>query len=529
MDSTFDGNRGKPARRKTDHSANGLSSRPEMVQNTKRVSTQRRTVPNNSSVKRTAVQKSVSRQPQKTAQSNVQRPVQRAGQKKSGPVNGKTASKKSSDKPLMLKAFIKPLLVVLIILLLVVLVIKAIFFYQDETELLIREVTIEAGTERPDISLFFKEEPAIPDLVSTNLDFAEVNIGLPQTVNFNIKMYGRNFACRLIILDTVAPKGEGIPQNIFTGDEMPDASACVTGIEDVTDVMISWKELPDMSAGGSFIACALLTDAAGNEATVDVPFEVTKDSAPPVIEGTRDLFAYIGDPVLYRDKVTVTDDYDTDPVLTINTDAVDLNTEGIYEVVYTAKDFSGNESSVTVSIQLAEKPEGYVEPEVVYEAAKEILDEITEPGMTEEEIALQIVWWCRYNIRFILKTSSSSWTEAAYNAFIHRSGNCYSTAYAVKALFDVAGIENMIIERWPYQTATHFWNYICIDGQWYHCDATWREGYDSYFFMYTTEELLDFWQGGWNGFQFKQALYPESAKKSVQNRIDYKNHTIRAE
>ena len=31
----------------------------------------------------------------------------------------------------------------------------------------------------------------------------------------------------------------------------------------------------------------------------------------------------------------------------------------------------------------------------------------------------------------------------------------------------------------------------------------------------------------WNGFQFKQSLYPESAAKSVQNRIDYKNHTIK--
>jgi transglutaminase/protease-like cytokinesis protein 3 len=175
---------------------------------------------------------------------------------------------------------------------------------------------------------------------------------------------------------------------------------------------------------------------------------------------------------------------------------------------------------------MSEKPEGYIEPEVVYEEARKILDEITEPGMTDEEVALQIVWWCRYNISFNLRTNSDSWTEAAYNAYIYRSGNCYSTVYAVKVLLDVAGIENMIIERYPYETATHFWNYVCLNGQWYHCDATWRQGYDSYFFMYTTEELLDFWQGGWNGFQFAQEKYPESATVSVQSRIDYRNHTI---
>jgi len=272
----------------------------------------------------------------------------------------------------------------------------------------------------------------------------------------------------------------------------------------------------------------VLTDACGNQTVVGVPFEVTRDSTPPEITGAMDIDVYLGDTISYRKNITVTDDYDDSPVLEIDTSNVEPDEPGKYDVIYKAKDFSGNESSVTVSIVILEKPEGYVEPEVVYEAAKEILDEITEPGMTDEEIALQIVWWCRYNIRFVLKTEYNSWTEAAYSAYTYRSGNCYATAYAVKALLDVAGFENMIIERWPYQTATHFWNYVKINGEWYHCDATWREGYDSYFFMYTTKELLNFWQGGWNGFQFKEEAFPESASESVQYRIDYYNHTMEA-
>ena len=215
--------------------------------------------------------------------------------------------------------------------------------------------------------------------------------------------------------------------------------------------------------------------------------------------------------VTYLSTLIVTDDYDPEPVVTVDNSAVNVEEEGVYEVIYTATDFSGNSTSVSVDLTVKEKPEGYIEPEEVYELAREILDEITEPGMTEEEVALQIVWWCRYNIKFILKTNSDSWTEAAYNAFINRIGNCYSTVYAVKVLLDVAGIENMIIERWPYETATHFWNYVKLNGQWYHCDATWREGYDSYFFMYTTKELQNFWQGRWNGFQYRVDDYPESA------------------
>ncbi len=421
---------------------------------------------------------------------------------------------------------VKILMVGVVIVLFILVGVRAFVFYQDETGLLIQEVTIEAGSVRPDVNMYFREEPAFPQWVNTNLNFDEVNTDLPQTITFNIQMYGKNFPCRLIIADTIPPEGQGIEQKIFACDEIPDAASCVTGISDITDVTATWQDLPDMSDGGSFTAVALLTDGCGNETTVEVPFEVTKDDTPPVIDGVKDLDVYIGDAITYKDKVTVTDDYDENPVLEIDTSNVNLYEEGTYEVTYTATDFSGNETSITINLTLSEKPEGYVEPEVVYAEAQKILDEITEPGMTEEEIALQICWWCRYNIRFILRTETRSWTEAAYNAFVYRTGNCFSTAYAAKALYDVAGFENMIIERYPYQTATHFWNYVLINGQWYHCDSTWREGYDSYFFMYTTEELLDFWQGGWNGFQFKQEEYPESATESVQYRIDYKNHTI---
>ena len=440
----------------------------------------------------------------------------------------RTSRKPPIDSNKRSSGLIKIMMVSVVILLLLLVGIRIVLFYNDETALLIDEVTLEAGTVKPDISMYFTEEPAFPQLVSSNLNFDEVNTNLPQTVRFNINMYGRNFPCRLIIQDTVAPEGEAVPQKIFSCEEIPDAADCLTGIGDVTGVTAEWKDVPDYSQGGSFLFTAVLTDASGNRTEIGVPFEVTRDSAPPEITGALDIEAYIGDTVSYRQDITVTDDYDEDPVLEIDTSNVDLDEPGKYDVIYKAKDFSGNESSVTVSLILSRKPEGYVEPEVVYEAAREILDEITEPGMTDEEIALQIVWWCRYNIRFVLKSEYNSWTEAVYNAFTYRSGNCYATAYSVKALLDVAGFDNMIIERWPYQTATHFWNYVKINGEWYHCDATWREGYDSYFFMYTTDELLNFWQGGWNGFQFKQEIYPESASESVQDRIDYKNHTIEA-
>lgn len=548
------------------HSANEASARPIKVPSdqsnnnaapARRVSSQQRSqrLPQRNT-QRVSSQRPVQGMPSQTVRKPAQNPSQRQMQKTSGQASGRTVSKvqvkpqnrpqqksvqpvrkpvKQAAKPVRETSpmtpqqtgrIVKILIAAVCVLFVGLLAYLTVVFFRNEAALLTQEVTIEAGAAKPDISMYFSEEPRFPKLVSSNLNFNEVNTELPQTIRFNIKMYGFNYPCRLIIADTIPPEGQGIAQKIFASEDLPDAASCITGIEDITDVVVTWQDVPDMSEGGSFIAKALLTDGCGNETVVDVPFEVTKDSQAPEITGAEDIDVYLGDSVSYRGKIVVTDDYDDNPSLDIDTSAVKLNEPGTYEVVYTATDFSGNETQVKVNIRVSEKPEGYVEPEVVYAAAKEILEEITEPGMTDEEVALQIVYWCRYNIRFILRTYSNSWTEAAYNAFTTRVGNCYSTVYAVKALLDVAGIENQVIERYPYETATHFWNYVKLNGQWYHCDATWREGYDSYFFMYTTEELLDFWQGGWNGFQFDQDKFPESATESVQSRIDYKNHTI---
>lgn len=520
----------------------GTNRHPEARQNARQV--QRRPVNSGSAPvnhpsgqRRPPVQNAGRPAPQRPVQrqQNVQhkpQPAKAAPSKNARPnalVNAKrTPPKKVQQKPVKAsKGLIGLLVGAAVILVLVVLAAVVINFYQKETALLKNEVTIEAGTVRPDINMYFDGELTFPDLMKCNLNFDEVNINLPQTVNFNINIYGLNYPCKLYIVDTIPPTGEGVAQEMFAGQELPDALSCITNINDVTDVSAYWKDVPDLSYGGNFFLNAFLVDAAGNETPVTVPFKVTKDSTPPEIKGALDLEVYIGDSVTYLSTLIVTDDYDPEPVVTVDNSAVNVEEEGVYEVIYTATDFSGNSTSVSVDLTVKEKPEGYIEPEEVYELAREILDEITEPGMSEEEIALQIVWWCRYNIKFILKTNSDSWTEAAYNAFINRTGNCYSTVYAVKVLLDVAGIENMIIERWPYETATHFWNYVKLNGQWYHCDATWREGYDSYFFMYTTKELQNFWQGGWNGFQYRVDDYPESATESVQSRIDYRNHTIK--
>lgn len=425
------------------------------------------------------------------------------------------------------RRFVLPLLIILLLEIIVAgAAVYALTVYNEDTDLIVNENRIEAGTTA-DVSMYITGEPKFPDYVSCNLDFSTVNYNIPQTIRFTVRMYGTNFPCVLEIVDTTPPLAEAVPQSMFSVDEIPPVEECVTNIYDLNEVTVEWLEVPDITLGGNVIAKAAVTDNSGNMTIVDVPFYVTRDTEAPVIEGTHDIEVYIGDPIGYREEVTVTDDLDPNPTLEIDTSEVTGDEPGTYVVTYRAKDFTGNVSEVTINLKLKKKPSTYVEPDVVYAEAQKILDKITNSDMSDMEKALQITYWVRYNVYYVSNCDDSSWTRAAYDGFTKRSGNCYTFAMCAKALFDVAGIENMIIIRDPYIYNPHYWNYIKIDDQWYHCDSTPRIGWSSYFFMYTTKELKNFWHNGWNGYNFPEDKYPQSATESVQSKINYSGHSIK--
>ena len=195
MNTRNNGANQKPPMRNQNHSARG-----EVVRQGK--------TPVKNAVKRpvnTPVKKPVSKTVSKTAQKSVQQPVRKTVQMQNQKVIQKPGSKKKTQD----NNLIKFLVIGIVAILLILVSVRVYLFYKDETELLIPEVTIEAGSVRPDINMYFKEEPAFPDLVNSNLNFDEVNIDLPQTISFNIQMYGRNFPCKLIITDTDFPIDNG--------------------------------------------------------------------------------------------------------------------------------------------------------------------------------------------------------------------------------------------------------------------------------------------------------------------------------
>ena len=394
----------------------------------------------------------------------------------------------------------------------------------DPASPVVGRLTLEAGTAlEPEMFLADAQKDADKG-VSFATDMTTINTSIPGTYDLVLTLDGKNYATVLTLLDRTAPVGEPV-RSVTEVGVLPDPETLVTNIQDLSHVTVSWQTKPDVSVGGQVTAKLKLTDAAGNSSTLEVQLTVVADEVPPVIEGAVDLEFYVGDSITYKAGITVTDDQTANPKLVVDNSQVDTSTAGTYPVTYTATDNAGNSTSVTVRLTLVDKPENYVEPEVVYQLAQEILDEITDDTMTDMEVAFAIYKWTSTHIAYTGTSDKASWTGAAYQAFTERLGDCYNYFAAAKALYEVAGIDNIDVVKSDTSHSSHYWSLINLGSGWYHVDCTPRRNV-GYFFMNTDEELEAYSVQNNNSHIFDGSAYPERATESVQDLVDYKNGKV---
>ncbi len=356
-------------------------------------------------------------------------------------------------------------------------------------------------------------------------DITQIDTTVPGEYTVAIQAGRKEYTAKLTIADTTAPTAQAVPVTIFSGDELR-AADCVTDISDATEVTVSFESEPELTGAGEKTATVVLTDMGGNETRLSTTITVLTDTTAPVIEGTKDIEAFVGDTISYKADVTVTDDYDENPSLSIDNSQVDLTQAGTYPVTYTATDAAGNSSSVEITLMLKDKPENYVEPEEVYALAQPVYDQIVDDSMSDMQKAFAIYRWVNTNIGYSGDSDKSDWTIGAYDAFTNLSGDCYNYFAAAKALFNLAGIENIDIVKSDTSHSSHFWSLINLGYGWYHVDCTPRKGDGDNFFMVTDAELEAYSSEHHNSHIFDPTLYPERATESVQDKVDYENGVL---
>jgi len=381
-------------------------------------------------------------------------------------------------------------------------------------------VVIETGSEIT-LDLFVHEQ--IPETYFVT-DVSLIDTTVPGSYGIKVKTCGVTRDSVLDIVDTTAPTATAVPQVIFQ-DEVPEACDTVEDVYDLAAVTIAYvNPMEAPLEGGSYDVPVKVTDAYGNETVVNVPFDVTADTTAPDLTVPECVYAYIGGTASYLEGVEVTDDFDPNPNIEVDLSSVDSETPGVYTITYTATDAHGNAVSKSADLILEVMPEVFLERSEVYGMAAQVLYNDVLGGVaieefTDVEVAFRIFNWANHNIGYTGTSDKSDWTIAAMDGFSTHTGDCY-TYYAVcRAMLDVAGIENVRVERYPITTSPHYWNLIKIDGQWYHCDACDFMDTAGYVFMQIDEELD-------HHHEFNGATVPPRATVSVQDRLDFNNFTM---
>ena len=195
----------------------------------------------------------------------------------------------------------------------------------------------------------------------------------------------------------------------------------------------------------------------------------TADTTAPEITGTKDITITEGDPISYKSGVTVTDDTDPDPKLSIDNSAVKLDTPGTYEVIYKAEDASGNVSTVTIKVTIEEKTPEDADTAKLHEQADAVLAEIVTDDMDQIHKCYAIWHWVRTHVPWYGGSVDNDPVDQALKGLAGNPGDCYTDTVTYQVLLERAGFETVFMQRSP-GIGYHYWVMVKIGDNWYHSD-----------------------------------------------------------
>ena len=334
-------------------------------------------------------------------------------------------------------------------------------------------------------------------------DISGINTAIIGEHEIVVAVDGGIFTSILAIVDTIPP--------LFTVADISgfailprEAADFVTSCHDVTMVDFHFATPPDLEYIGSQSVTIVARDDGGNESTQTATLTLIADTEKPVIRGAADLEAQTGDTVAYMRHVVAIDNCPDGLQLTVDQSAVNINLAGTYPVTYIARDAAGNESRVTVNINV--RPKHY-DLDQIYARADEILARIFTEGMSEREKLWAIYRYNMNNIFFESHSEKETWVRAAYEGLFDKRGDCYVYASTAKVLLDRAGIMNEDIEK-IVTTTRHYWHLVDIGEGWYHFDTTPRSDKVT-IFMWTNaqiEELME--ETRYRSHRYDPDIYP---------------------
>lgn len=168
---------------------------------------------------------------------------------------------------------------------------------------------------------------------------------------------GRKKTVTVKVRDTKPPVLE--TKNSYTVDlgGAVTADDFVKKVKDASEVSLKILNAKKWDKAGEYSISVEAKDIYGNKTTGKSKLILEEDKTPPEISGAEDTEILQGKTMDFSSGVTVKDNADPDPSLSVDSTKADLNTPGTYVVTYVAKDRSGNETKVERKITVKANPE----------------------------------------------------------------------------------------------------------------------------------------------------------------------------
>lgn len=154
-------------------------------------------------------------------------------------------------------------------------------------------------------------------------------------------------------------KGPSLEVQDFTADTVSDVSAenFIKSVSDASKYTVSLDSTNDAKKAGTYNITVTATDDAGNTTSKQCKLTRIQDTKAPVIDGFTDTLSVKQGNNLWLKNLKATDDTDPDPSISVNSDAVDMNTPGDYDIYYTVTDRSGNKTEYTQTVTVEPNPD----------------------------------------------------------------------------------------------------------------------------------------------------------------------------
>lgn len=378
----------------------------------------------------------------------------------------------------------------------------------------VERVTMEAGGEYPELSVFFDKE-------GKNIAFAKpleefVDKNQPGEYEVTLLISDKEYTSILEVVDTTAPEVVTKSAEIQAWETV-SVEELIVSVLDSTETTVVFAETPDFTEVGVHEVPIIATDAYDNSVTVNATVEVLADTEAPVITGVENITATVGNTISYRKNISVSDNSGGDVTLEIDNSKVDTSKAGTYTVYYKATDASGNVATAEaiVTMKAAVTPtEASLTPYL-----DSVIAKVTNSSMSQYDKAYALWKWCRANITYSHSSGNREtiW-HGVYEGIYKRYGDCYAYYATYSALLTRCGIENLCVARIN-GTTNHWWNLVNVGNGWYHCDASPRTAGDPYLcFMQTDAQVAEYTANHEqkpNYYTFDPSAYPERATEII--------------